>query len=67
MKKIVNSSEAPKDSVFGICYENGIDVYKDNDFLHVNFIFKKDDKELTLHRHLNYETIMKNLKNTFNI
>ena len=32
MKKIVNLSELPKDSVFGICYENGIDVYKDNDF-----------------------------------
>lgn len=63
MKKIVNLDKLPKDSIFGICYENGIDVYKDD----INFKFKKDGLELVLHRHLNFDNAMKQIKNTFNI
>ena len=63
MKKIVNLDKLPKDSIFGICYENGIDVYKDD----VNFKFKKNGFELVLHRHLNFDNAMKQIKNTFKI
>lgn len=63
MKMIINLDQYPKNSIFGICYKNGIKVYKD----HINFQFKKDGFELVLHRHLNYDNAMKQLKKTFNI